>query len=294
MGQLRLADLARRRAGEGALLVAEQLVLEEVLGDRRAVDRDERPLRPRRELVQGAGEQLLAGAALAEQQHGRVARRRALERQHGVLERGVLAEHARQAETLLVVVLEQHELGEQPPPLDRAVEEEQQVVGVDGLREEVGGAVLHRPHGLLDGAERGHHDDRGLGVGLERRVEHVEAAPRRQLQVGEDDEVALAREPAARLVRVGRLVDAVAARLEGLAQHRAKRLLVLDDQDVGQGGREPPYDGGEGIRPSCASSRSWFAAARALRASPRRASDCRSSSRTRASSLARSPDAREP
>ena len=41
-GLLDAADLGRDRAGERALLVAEQLGLEELLGQRRAVDRDER------------------------------------------------------------------------------------------------------------------------------------------------------------------------------------------------------------------------------------------------------------
>ena len=42
VGLLELADAARDGAGEGALLVAEQLALEQLLGDRGAVDRDER------------------------------------------------------------------------------------------------------------------------------------------------------------------------------------------------------------------------------------------------------------
>jgi hypothetical protein len=42
------------RAREGALLVAEQLALEDRFGDRGAVDRDERALRTRRVLVHGA------------------------------------------------------------------------------------------------------------------------------------------------------------------------------------------------------------------------------------------------
>ena len=41
---LELADLALRRAGEGAALVAEQLRLEQVLGNRGAVDGHERPV----------------------------------------------------------------------------------------------------------------------------------------------------------------------------------------------------------------------------------------------------------
>ena len=39
---LELADAARDRAGERALLVAEQFGFEQVLGDRGAIDRDER------------------------------------------------------------------------------------------------------------------------------------------------------------------------------------------------------------------------------------------------------------
>ena len=78
--------------------MAEQLALEQVLGDRRAVDGDERPLPRGDTLVQRPRHQLLARAALAEQQHGRVAGGGALQRTQRLLERRVLAEHARQPE----------------------------------------------------------------------------------------------------------------------------------------------------------------------------------------------------
>ena len=58
------------RAGEGAALVAEELALDQVLGDRRAVDLDERLVAARRVLVQRARDELLAGAALAGDEHG--------------------------------------------------------------------------------------------------------------------------------------------------------------------------------------------------------------------------------
>ena len=45
MRELELAGLARHGAGKGALLVAEELGLEQVVGNRRAVDRDERAVR---------------------------------------------------------------------------------------------------------------------------------------------------------------------------------------------------------------------------------------------------------
>src|SRR5207249_4064933 len=77
------AAVARGRGtGECALLVAKQLGLEDRLGDRGAVDRDERALRARAVVVHRAGEELLAGAALAEQQHGRLGRRRLLDDVH--------------------------------------------------------------------------------------------------------------------------------------------------------------------------------------------------------------------
>ena len=62
---LELADAAALRPGEGALLVAEQLALQQRLRDGGTVEGQERRLGPRAVLVDGAGHQLLARAALA-------------------------------------------------------------------------------------------------------------------------------------------------------------------------------------------------------------------------------------
>src|SRR6266571_3219631 len=56
-------------AGERAALVTEQLVLDEVLGERRRVERNQRGLGVRAEAVQLAGDELLPGAALAHDQY---------------------------------------------------------------------------------------------------------------------------------------------------------------------------------------------------------------------------------
>src|SRR5439155_23976196 len=55
----------RVRAGKGALLVPEQLALENPLGERGAVDREIRTVGAAAALVQRAGDQLLARAAFA-------------------------------------------------------------------------------------------------------------------------------------------------------------------------------------------------------------------------------------
>ena len=62
-------------AGEGALLVAEELALQQARGDGRAVELDEGALPARAEIVDGAGDELLAGAGLPADEDGGVGRR---------------------------------------------------------------------------------------------------------------------------------------------------------------------------------------------------------------------------
>src|SRR5262249_33600832 len=60
------------RVGERAFLVAEQLALEEILGDRAAVDRHEWVILAAASGVHRAGDELLAHAALSLDQHRRL------------------------------------------------------------------------------------------------------------------------------------------------------------------------------------------------------------------------------
>ena len=69
-GDLELARLARRCACEGAALVAEQLALEQLLGQGRAVHLDEALRAPRGQLVHRARHDLLADATLTVDQNG--------------------------------------------------------------------------------------------------------------------------------------------------------------------------------------------------------------------------------
>src|SRR5438128_12529730 len=76
---LELAGLAGRCAGERALFVAEELRFEQRVRDCRAIDSDKRPIGAWAERVQRAREELFAGAALAFEQHGRIAAGRPVE-----------------------------------------------------------------------------------------------------------------------------------------------------------------------------------------------------------------------
>ena len=92
MALLELADAAPIGTGERPLLVAEELALEELLGDGGAVDGDERRRRARAVLVDGAGDELLAGAALAGDEDGHVLRGDAADGLVDLEHRGVGAE----------------------------------------------------------------------------------------------------------------------------------------------------------------------------------------------------------
>src|SRR5205085_4196787 len=69
---LEVSGPAPVRTGEGALLVPEQLGFEQAVRDGGAVHLDEWPLRPPRRCVNRPGNEVLADAALAAQQHGSV------------------------------------------------------------------------------------------------------------------------------------------------------------------------------------------------------------------------------
>ena len=76
VGQLEAPAPVRHGAGERPAHVAEQLALDQLLGDRRAVDLDEGPAAAPAQRVDAARHQFLARAVLAEDQHPAVGRRR--------------------------------------------------------------------------------------------------------------------------------------------------------------------------------------------------------------------------
>src|SRR5262249_9504240 len=81
-GAANQAELIVVGAGEGAAAVSEQLAFEQVAGDCGAVERDKRALGAVGEVVDGAREDLLAGAALAGAEDADVRARDALSIEH--------------------------------------------------------------------------------------------------------------------------------------------------------------------------------------------------------------------
>src|SRR5690606_680233 len=72
LGKLEASDSGADRSGERALLVTEQLALEQLARDRAAVDGDERRVTASGKLVDPPRDELLAAAGLALDQHSAV------------------------------------------------------------------------------------------------------------------------------------------------------------------------------------------------------------------------------
>jgi hypothetical protein len=92
LGLLEAAAPHRLGAGEGAALVAEQLGFQQVLRDRRRVQGDERLLSARAVFMEGARDQLLAGAAFPGNQDRHVRLRQAADGAEYFLHRRGLAQ----------------------------------------------------------------------------------------------------------------------------------------------------------------------------------------------------------
>ena len=255
--------------------MAEELGFEQRLGNRRAVDGDKRRVGARAQRVQRAGEELLAGPALALEEHRRVRRRRPLQAREHFPQRQVVADQLRRAAPDRELLLEQQVLGHHPALFERARDEQGQVIGIDGLGEKIERAFFHRGDGILDAPVRRHDDHRDVGVELLRRAQHAEPIALGEPQVREHDGRALLEHPHG-LGLIARLEHGMSLPLERVPEHRTQRVLVFDDQNLGGSG----HSGG--------SQRSQPGGTPALRASSSMSAicflDCSMSAFTRSSS----------
>src|SRR5690606_18483663 len=92
VGELEAADAVTVGAGERALHVPEELALEELVRNRRAVDLDQRPVRPRAPGMDHVRDELLADTGFALDQHAGVRLRDGLEAREHLLQRRALAD----------------------------------------------------------------------------------------------------------------------------------------------------------------------------------------------------------
>ena len=223
---------SRDRPGEGASFVAEQLGLEQRVGEGGAVDRDERFAVARAAVVERAGDQLLAGAGLAEEQDRRVARRDRVEAVHHPAHDGRATDdlfgriQARELQARLAQLALNRHLGRDP------LDAQRDVFAGKRLPEVVVGAFPDGRDGLVNLGEGGHQDhDRGRPP-FPHQPEQRQAIELREPDVGQHDVDRQRRHELQGLLSVVRGVHLVT----GVAQHlRARQVeigLVVDQQDA--------------------------------------------------------------
>ena len=271
VGLFEAADALLVRARVRALLVPEELGLEQVLLQRRAVDLDERARRSVRVVVDRAGDQFLARARFAADQHRRVAARHLLHDAEHLLQRAARADDAVEIIEVLLLVAQVLHLVLEMAELDRLFDLELHFLDFEGLLHEVEGADLHRLDGRVNRPEGRHEDDRRARLNGPRRAEHVHAVGAAHAKVGQHDVELAVLQPLDGGRPVAGLLHVVAGVGQRADEALAERIVIVDHQNASHLHYLPtlPTDGTTGsvtrkvaprpgaetasIRPSCAS-----------------------------------------
>ena len=185
------AGLGAVGTGEGALDVAEELAFDEGGDERAAIDGDEGLGSVGAVVVDGAGDELLAGAGLAEDEDGVGGEGDLGEDAVELLHGGRAADEVTHADAGAEAFAEQAGLVVEGAAVGGAFEGGGEVFEGEGLGEIVARAGAHGFDGGADGGEGGHDDDDCLWVVGVDLVEQGEAAAAGELEV-EEDEVDLA------------------------------------------------------------------------------------------------------
>jgi hypothetical protein len=180
--------------------------------------------------VDGFGDQFLAGPTLALQQYRRAAgghlRHQVEDAQHGL----ALADDVLEVVALLQGALELDDFFFSAAAAHGGANIGQQFLVVPGLLDEVGGAGLHRIHGVFHRAVGGDHDDRQFGIALANVVQHLNAIALRQSKIQQYQIVGTFGDARQALFAVIGGFHRVAFKLQQSLQRLANGSFVVDDE----------------------------------------------------------------
>ncbi len=189
--------------------------------------------------VQRSGHELLAGPALARDEHRRIGLGHPANDVEHLLHRRALADHLVDRPQLADGAAEALHLLPQLAGAQRPLEGDDQLVGLERLRHEVVGARADRLHGRLDAREGGHDDHGRVLAQRHDLAAQVDAAHPAHADVAEHDaEVGLAQLPQGGFRgRLGGYL--VVPLLELETQHLQHARVVVDDQNASVHRRPP-------------------------------------------------------
>ncbi len=225
---LEAADRARRRAGEGAFLVAKEFALDQLARDRRHVDGDEGSGPPLAEIVQCARHQLFAGAAFASDHDGEIGAHETSENAIDVLHR---RRTANQRQLLFCADIFGGGQRGSYRRRKRALDDIDQLTQIEGLRQIFERATLGRFDRRHQSILRAHHDDAQLWADALDARDEIEAVLVWHDDIG-DDKIALAvRHPPPQRRGIAGGANIISKACERLVEHGADGAVVVGDQD---------------------------------------------------------------
>jgi hypothetical protein len=224
-------------AGEGAFDVAEQLGLEEGLGECAAAHFDERFVPSRRAVVDRPGEEGLAGAALAGHQDRGAAVGDGLDEVEDLEHLVVVADDVLEAEPEVELLLQGLVLEDEGLLADGLLDRDADFVVDDRLREVVERAELDRLDGALDRAVARDHDGHDVGEAALEGAEEFGGLDAGHVDVGEQDFDLGAFHDRHRLVGLVGRADLVALTGEELGEGLEHDPVLVHDQQPGLVGR---------------------------------------------------------
>ena len=182
MGLLELAYPAVDGPGKGPFFIAEQLGLQQGLGNGDAVNDQKGFGRPEAVLIDGPGHQFLAGARIAPDQHRGVGGRHPADGLIDLLHGFALADDGIRGRGIRGHV-QFHPGAHEAPRLQGLGDQGQDIRNLGGLEDVFEGPQLGGLDGGIRGAEGGHDDDRQLGLDLVDGPEGLQAAHPRHAHI---------------------------------------------------------------------------------------------------------------
>ncbi len=231
-----LADMFLGRAGEGALLVAEQDQLDQRLGQRATIDGDERLASPFGAALDRARHQLLADAGFAFDEDGNVRLRGALGEPHRARHQFGAADNVAKAEFARCPARGAPQLVLERVDPERVLDRHLEPLRADRLDDEIDRACAHRGNDRLDRAMRRLDNGGNRYVALAHAGEHAHAVEigHHQIENEEIDRLLVIRlQPCERGLTGLERLDLVAEPLRHRLQKATLDGIVIDNKDEG-------------------------------------------------------------
>ena len=201
-----------------------------IVGQRRAIDRDERAGAPRPLAVQQQRGEFLARPRLALDQHVDIRGGQAADRIAQLDDRGALADQRAFRLARLHRGTQPPILDQQPAALERARDRRDQMVGRERLGQEVERSVPQGRHRHRHVAMTGDQDHRQVGIERADAGEQLQPVHPRHPDIGNDRPVEIRRQRGQRRLRPGKGAHRQPGQLQRLHRRKAQHLVVLDEQ----------------------------------------------------------------